>query len=573
MWKSIAQAILLTASAAGEVCPLPGAVFPAPRAAANSRSFEAASTEFVAALESVLHPEDPSQPPAIDPDLDSFTVQVYGARNSKPLFEYYYTATTAQNNTVGVNRVDENTVFRIASCSKLWTVLLLLIEAGDASLHEPVAKYIPELQEAIAELKSTGDAESEIDHVRWQEVTIGELASQMSGLERQFGIGDLSASPPLMVPLGFPPLPDSEVPECGAFTLCSRSQFFSGLLKRHPTAPTSSSPVYSNDAYQLLGYVLETITGKTYQELVEERLIEPLALSRSTHSKPDDSVGIIPGPANTTLWDLDIGDAVSAGGLYSSTKDLSTLGRAILNYDLLSPALTRRWLKPVANTAQPTFTVGAPWEIFSLTEPRMISLYTKAGDLGGYSAIMGISPDHDAGFTILAAGQNTNLAVSTLADLVSTTMIPALDGAAKEEAEARFAGTYTGASNNASLTVTTDDGPGLKISKWSNNGKDMLAALAALQLNLPADSVDVRLFPTGLETRGKISFRSVVSPVSPVAPGTGPFTGACRAWMLVDGFVYGSVGVDEFVFDLGEDSNAVRVSPRALRASLSRNSS
>jgi hypothetical protein len=41
---------------------------------------------------------------------------------------------------------------------------------------------------------------------------------------------------------------------------------------------------------------------------MERRLIEPLGLSRSSVSKPDDRVGIIPGFANMTLWDLDIGD-------------------------------------------------------------------------------------------------------------------------------------------------------------------------------------------------------------------------------------------------------------------------
>jgi CubicO group peptidase (beta-lactamase class C family) len=58
----------------------------------------------------------------------------------------------------------------------------------------------------------------------------------------------------------------------------------------------------------LLAYALETITGMTYEELMERRLIEPMGLSHSSVSKPDDKVGIIPGFPNMTLWDLDIGD-------------------------------------------------------------------------------------------------------------------------------------------------------------------------------------------------------------------------------------------------------------------------
>ncbi|KAL2833873.1 beta-lactamase/transpeptidase-like protein [Aspergillus cavernicola] len=570
MWKIIAPCVLLAARAAGEICPLPGPAFPAPRDAARSAALDEASTSFVNTLNSIMQPPANPQAPAIDPNLVSFTVQVYSARDPKPLFEYYHTATSARNNTIGVNKVDENTVFRTGSISKLYTVLLLLIEKGDALFHEPVVKYIPELQDAVAELNQDNMLHNDIDNIRWEEVTIGELASQMSGLERSFGLGDRSSDPGLMVPLGFPHVPQSKVPRCGLIPTCSRSEFFSGPMRRHPIVPTSSGPAYSNDAFQLLGYILEAMTGNTYSETLEERLIKPLGLTGSSYKAPDDHVGMIPGPKNRTQWDLDLGDLTPAGGLYSSSNDLSTLGRAILNHDLLSSALTRRWLKPVAYAAEPTFAVGSPWEIFSLTEPRMISLYTKAGDIGRYSAMMGLSPDHDIGFTILAAGQATTATVATLGDLITTITIPGVDEAAKQEASYMFGGTYTSASANASLTLTSDDRPGLRVSNWTNEGQDMMEALRRLQSWISGADIDLRLYPTGLKTHGKISFRSAVSSQSPVGPGNGPITRPCRSWQLVDGLVYGIVSVDEFVFEIGEEGDAVSVSPRALRVSLPR---
>ncbi|KAJ0420254.1 beta-lactamase/transpeptidase-like protein [Aspergillus carlsbadensis] len=576
MWKIISSCLLLVVQVAGQLCPLPGPRYPAPRAAAGSTTLDRASSEFISALKSVMHPDYySSQEPAIDPDLLSFTVQVYSAHDSRPLFEYYHTATSARNNTIGVRNVDEDTVFRIASCSKLWTVLLLLIETGDASFHEPVVNYIPELREAIAERRSnTTESRNEVDQVLWEELTIGELASQMSGVGRQYGVGDLAGSAPLMVPLGFPELSESEAPQCALDPTCTRSQFISGILNRPPIVPTSSSPAYSNDAYQLLAYALETITGRPYQELVERRLIEPMGLSRSSLSKPDDKVGIIPGLPNMTFWDLDLGDVTPAGGIYSSTKDMSRLGRAILNHELLSPALTRRWLKPFAQTAELGVSVGAPFEILSLTQPRMISLYTKAGDIGRYSAMMGLSPDHDIGFTILAAGEGNTLAVMTLADLISKFLIPALDQVAKEEAHNSFAGTYSSAPTNSSLEVTTDAGPGLRVLKWTNNGKDILDALSQIQLGPPGQSVELRLFPTGLRHGGRLSFRSVRPSRFGTGPGCGPVCGpvtrACRSWMLVDGSVYGAMGVDEFVFETGEDGRAISASPRAMRVTLTK---
>ncbi|KAL5041611.1 hypothetical protein BDW71DRAFT_211992 [Aspergillus fruticulosus] len=530
-----------------------------------------ATRNFIDSLHDIMYPTNFSLSTAVDPDLTSFAVQVYSARDSKPLLEYFHTATSARNNTLGVNHINEDTVFRIGSCSKIWTVLLLLMETGDALFHEPVSKYFPEVRDAIEDLD--GDLD-DVDHARWEDVTIGDLVSQTSGLERSYGLGDHSATPDLMERLGYPPLEEEEAPECGLQPTCHRDQFFKGMMSRHPVVPVSSTPIYSNDAFVLLGYILEALTGQSYDELVEGRLIERLNLTRSSSSKPADELGIIPGLPNVTIWDVDLGNIIPTGGIYSSTKDLNALGRAILNSELLSPAMTRRWLKPRAHTADPAFSVGGPWEIFTLTEPRVIDLYTKSGDLGSYSSMMGFSPDHDVGFTILAAGQGTHNTVWALGDLISTIIIPALDAAGKEEAAPRFAGTY--GSGNDTLKIITDDGPGLKVTEWKSKGKDMLESLNMLQWGGPYEDIDVRLYPSGLKSPGQagqksqtmVSFRSVVS--SPVPVQAGPMTRTCLAWLAVDGQVYGSVGIDEFVFQVGEDGDAVRVSPRVLRTSLDR---
>ncbi|KAL4995037.1 beta-lactamase/transpeptidase-like protein [Aspergillus recurvatus] len=485
--RSILFLSAFAAHAAGQVkiCPLGGPVFPAPQRASSSAAMKEAIRDFTDSLHDIMYRTNVSLSTAIDPDLTSFAVQVYSARDSKPLLEYFYTATSARNNTLGVNHINEDTVFRIGSSSKIWTVLLLLMETGDALFQEPVSKYLPEVRDAIDELD--GDL-NDVDHARWEDVTIGDLVSQTSGLERSYGLGDRSAAADLMEQLGFPPLEEEEVPECGLQPTCHRDR--------------------------------------------------------------------------------------KTGGIYSSTKDLNVLGRAILNSELLSPALTRRWLKPRAHTADPAFSVGAPWEIFTLNEPRAIDLYTKSGDLGSYSSMVGLSPDHDVGFTILAAGQETHNAVWALGDLISTFIIPALDTAGKEEAAPRFAGTY--ASGNDTLTIVTDEDPGLKITEWRSKGKDMLESFNMLQWGGPYEDIDVRLYPTGLKSPGPagrksqtmVSFRGVVSYPVPVT--AGPMTRTCLAWLVVDGQVYGSVGIDEFVFHVGEDGDAVRVSPRVLRTSLDR---
>lgn len=83
--------------------------------------------------------------------------------------------------------------------------------------------------------------------------------------------------------------------------------FLEGLLKSHPVVPVASTPIYSNAAFVLLAYALEEITGKRFTELLEEDIIKPLHLTRSSYGKPDDKHGIIPDDPMSS-WEFDMAD-------------------------------------------------------------------------------------------------------------------------------------------------------------------------------------------------------------------------------------------------------------------------
>lgn len=247
---------------------------------------------------------------------------------------------------------------------------------------------------------------------------------------------------------------------------------------------------------------------------------------------------------------------------------MATFGRAILNSTFIPRSLTRQWMKPATHTSSLGYGVGAPWEIISFGNERPIDLYTKSGDIGTFSSVLALSPDHNVGFTILGAGQNTHVSLALASDLISATLIPALEQSAKNQASKRFGGTYALNSGNSSISITTDDGPGLKITSWINNSSDMFKAFATLNGISDPSQLSIRLYPTGLETPGQVSFRAVVPPSMP--NGIGPFTSSCITWVTVDSQVYGNVGIDEFVFDVDADGDAMSVSPRALRTVLPR---
>ncbi|KAI9926587.1 hypothetical protein MW887_004355 [Aspergillus wentii] len=567
---SILLLFLLPVTLASSYCPLLGPVFPIPKSLCNNAAITTAKHNISSILDATTKGTLPLNS-ILDLNSTSFSLQIFSTGDSAPLFEYSYTSPDIRNATVGVREVDGDTIFRIGSGSKLWTVLLLLIEKGDAVFAEPVAKYVPEIRDAVKELsRNTTEKRDGIDFPRWEEITIGELASHMSGIGRDYGFGDYSFLLDDPTAYGLPQLSDTDTPPCGRDTACSRANFFNGFLKRHPVVPSASTPVYSNAAFQILAYALETMTSQTYEGLLVKDILRPLGLNHSSYSKPDDKLGVIPGDVNSSYWALDSGDETPAGGLYSSVKDMSALGRAILTNKLLSPALTRRWMKPVTHTSSLAYSVGAPWEIYSFPSSRVIDLYTKAGDLGGYSSVLALSPDHSVGFTILAAGTqettSTTDVVSYLSDMISTTLIPALEDAAKIEAAARFTGVYASTKTNSSLTLTADDGPGLKVQSWISNSDNLLGSLAQLK---GYGNLDIRLYPTGLESTNHVSFRAIIRDLS-ASRGIGPTTNSCITWGTVDGMLYGSVGLDEFMFELNQSGDVVGVSPGALRISLAR---
>lgn len=77
----------------------------------------------------------------------------------------------------------------------------------------------------------------------------------------------------------------------------------------YPSYPAWQTATYSNIAYQLLAYALENITGKKFEDILNDRIIKPLALNRTYFTKPDDSVGIIPGTEKETYWGVSLGES------------------------------------------------------------------------------------------------------------------------------------------------------------------------------------------------------------------------------------------------------------------------
>jgi len=193
-------------------------------------------------------------------------------------------------------KVDGNTLFGIASNSKAFTAsaLAILVDEGKIKWDDKVIKYLPEFRMYN-------------DYVT-NEFTIRDLLTHKSGLG--LGAGDL-----MIWPDGHNFTPKDIVKNIH-------------FLK--PVSAFRTKYDYDNLLYVIAGEVIEKVSGKSWCDFVEDRIMKPIGMTNSAASwtrLKDTSNTIVPHvPTNDKLeiiprYTNHIFDA--AAGLYTSTNDLS----------------------------------------------------------------------------------------------------------------------------------------------------------------------------------------------------------------------------------------------------------
>ncbi|KAJ8126566.1 hypothetical protein O1611_g7073 [Lasiodiplodia mahajangana] len=364
-WRTLAWLIAIQASGSHAKlnCPLYGLGYPKPT---NLFAYDGIRNA-AAALDSVFG-QYIDNANNTGSDKFSYSVEVFAANEQTPLWSHYWTAKNlATMNTTGVKEIDGDTVYRIGSLTKIFTMLTFLAEVGDASWNEPIAKFVPEIAAMVEDGVDTSHSLTSPD---WGSITIGALASQISGLLRDYSLlGELTQGSNMTqtTALGLPVLADVDIPPCGNAPVCNRTQFFAGLKKLPPSFSPFVTPAYSDIGYVLLGYALEKMTGRPFQQSFEDKLVKPLNLTHTFYTTPNDSLGVIPGGRYLTTWAFNMGNESPTGNVYSSASDLSAVGRAILKSTLLPWPVTRRWLRPVTLSSDPVSSVGSPWGVRRLS--------------------------------------------------------------------------------------------------------------------------------------------------------------------------------------------------------------
>ena len=227
-----------------------------------------------------------------------------------------YAAGYGLANLRGAIPIAPDTMFHLASCGKQFSgvAVLMLAEEGKLNPDDPIGEYLPELAGFGTE------------------VTIRELLHHTSGIRDLYD--------------------ESGVQE--VLARCERPTN-ADVIKTYvelgcPMAGRRIKPGdqfnYSNSSYELVGSVIERVSGMSYHDFFQQRVFDPLAM-KDTFSVPDRrtkdrrcAVGYDLDDANEFVENSgsDFDGLVGSGSFYTTVNDLCLYERGLRSHRLIGEA-------------------------------------------------------------------------------------------------------------------------------------------------------------------------------------------------------------------------------------------
>jgi CubicO group peptidase (beta-lactamase class C family) len=277
-----------------------------------------------------------------------------------------------------------DSLFQIGSITKVWTATLVmqLVDEGRIELEAPVRRYLPAFRVA--------------DEAVSEAVTIRHLLTHTSGID-----GDHFADTGR-----------------GDDALERYAETCAELPQVHPLGATMS---YCNTGYTVLGRVLEVVTGTVWDDLLRERLVEPLGLTH-TATLPEDvlrfraAIGHIQPPGHelrpAPAWGLPR-TAGPAGAICSTAAELLEFARLHLRDGLardgerlLSEQAAHVMREPQVEV--PTGGIGESeahwglgWSVYTWSGRTVVG---HDGGTIGQAAFLRVVPDSGTAVTLLTNG-------------------------------------------------------------------------------------------------------------------------------------------------------------------------
>jgi len=196
------------------------------------------------------------------------------------------------------NRIPMRTdaIFRVASMSKAFTTVaaLMLYEEGRFLLSDPISKWIPEFKHSVVAVPPPPGSPADVKYVTVpakRGITIHDLMTHTAGLT----YGDFSA------------IDDYKKANVYSWYLMDHDETIGDVVKRLAKLPLATQPGEGFDygyGTDVLGYLVEVISGQPLDQFIEERICRPLALKDTCFYLPKekaDRLAVVYGIVNGKL--------------------------------------------------------------------------------------------------------------------------------------------------------------------------------------------------------------------------------------------------------------------------------
>lgn len=286
----------------------------------------------------ICNPSDFVAAQSLDDKIDSLIRTVFNdtngpggvfmvAKNGKPI---YQKAFGKANLELDVPLTAEN-VFQLGSMTKQFTAVavLMLEQQGKLRVQDPVSKYIP-------------------DYPSGNKITLHHLLTHTSGIKDFTGIKSLPA-------------------------IAQKDMKPADMVGFFKNEPVDFQPgekfAYNNSGYVLLGYIIELVSGETYEQFIKKNIFDKTGMNQSCYASdrkmiPKRAYGYHKkeyGYVNKTMISFSI--PFSSGALMSTAGDLLKWQNALNRHLLLNPEETKKAFKKYKLNNGEEFTYGYGWHL------------------------------------------------------------------------------------------------------------------------------------------------------------------------------------------------------------------
>ncbi|MBF0360132.1 MAG: beta-lactamase family protein [Oligoflexia bacterium] len=244
------------------------------------------------------------------------------------------------------NDVDANTIYRIGSVSKPIAALAVmkLVEEKKILLDKPISYYIG---------KYFNNGKDIPENLK--KVTVFQVLTHTSGIRHyDYKKGEKENNKPIINP--------------------QEAMSMHGVIREKLLFSPGTKYRYSTYAYNLLQYLVESVSNKSYMDFLKENIFNPAGIERTNLDHPETGIKIEARPyrrnkdlkiyCETPM--VDVRWKLSAGGIASTVVDLAKLSMALDSGKIFSTD-TLKLIYTSAHLADGSLTqYGIGWHIFPI---------------------------------------------------------------------------------------------------------------------------------------------------------------------------------------------------------------